>query len=683
MLYSTRWLQEYCSTPLPNARTLEDLLNVHAFEVEAIKKVKKDTVIDVDVLPNRAHDCLNHMGMMREIAAIQGKKIKAPKTKSITVKKGTLQSLAIRVESAVFVPRYAGIVVEGIQLGKSPKKVQEYLEAVGVNPINNIVDLTNFIMLEMGQPLHAFDYDTIQGRKMNIRTAKAQEQLETLDSQILKLPQGALVIEDANGLIDLAGIKGGKESGISENTKNIFLQAANFNAETIYKTKRMLKYTTQAADIYAHEIDPNLCEQALMRANQLLQEWQIGGTIVQYVDMYPEKSLPKHIQLDLAFVESLLGVSIRQSTAKKILQDLGFGVTQKGNIYDVEIPTRRLDVSIKEDLVEEIGRVYGYEKIAAVFPAASLIPPKRNYELHWHEMARDTLKQLGFTEIYNYSFIGTKDLELFAYSAQDQKNLIELENPISEDFAYLRDSLLEHLLKNIQQNQKKFEEIRIFETGKVFSKKNKKFQETPILGAILHNATFYNAKGVVDFLLESLGIAGVWYDDYKATSPHSRQALWHSGKSAEIKVGHSPNGGEIGFVGEISSQCTLALKITKPVAAIHIDLDKLVSLASDEQQYQPVSKFPSIIRDIAVLVPSQTKVIELMNIINTVGKELIKDIDLFDMYEGGSVPGGKKSLAFHIIYQSNNKTLEHKDIDIIHKRIIEAIEKNPAMQVRN
>lgn len=686
MIFSYNWLQQYAAQNLPKPDKLSDILSLHAFEVESVSKKGKDSILDIDVLPNRAHDCLNHVGMAREIAAITGNKAKFPKTKTIKPGKGSLKPLKVKVESSSLVPRYAGFVVEGVTVGKSPQKVRDYLESVGVNSINSVVDLTNFIMLEMGQPLHAFDYDQIQGNSMYVRRAKAGEKLETLDEQTLALPEGALVIEDSNRLIDLAGIKGGKVSGISANTKNIFLQAANFHPTTIYKTKKLLKYTTQAADIYAHGIDPNLGMQALERANQLLQEWGIGGKVVQMVDIYPSKVQPKRIALHMDFVESALGVAIPKQKAKKILQDLGCNVTEKGNSLQVEVPTRRIDLEIPEDLVEEIGRIYGYENIPSEFPAASLIPPQKNTELFWQEFARDRMKELGFTEVYNYSFIGQKDIQQFAYTPEEQEYLIELENPVSEDFAYLRNSLLENLLKNVQTNARKESSVRIFELGKVFSRKNKKFEESKMLGAVVLEGNFYAIKGVVDFLLESMGISDIWYDDYEATPEKSRTSVWHKGKAAEIKVGPSTtlraSNHEIGFVGEISSRMTTGLKTRQSVAAFHLNMDKLAALALEEKEYRPMSKYPSIVRDIAILVPAQTKVIDVMNAINETGGKLVRDIDLFDMFEGGNLPGGKKNLAFHIVYQSDEKTLTNAEVDELHGNIIKIVEKHPAWEVR-
>ena len=682
MLYSYNWIQEYIKGKLPTPDKLADLLNMHAFEVEALRlsadrriaQGKKDTLLDIAVLPNRAHDCLSHIGMAREIAAIAKLKLVAPKTKALRAQKGHLAALKVQIQTPN-IPRYTALVIEGITIKKSPKWLTNKLTTLGVNSINNVVDLTNFIMLELGQPLHAFDYDQIQGSKMTIREARADEKLETLDNKTLSLPKGVLVIEDTNRLIDLAGIKGGKVSAISTNTKNIVLQAANFNAETIYRTKSQLNYTTQAADLYSHELDPNLTNFALERAIALLSELGIGGKIRQLLDIYPKKIQPKRIILRMPFLESMLGIPIPQKEVKQILESLGCKVTVKPKALEVLAPTRRIDLTIEEDLVEEVGRMHGYERIPSAFPVASLIPPPRNNELLWQERIRDAFKGLGFKEAYNYSFIGENDLPQFAYAKEDQAKLIELENPISSDFSYLRDSLIEGLLKNARDNQKSEKVIRIFEIGKVFRKPK---VETNMLGALIHDGSFYEMKGICDFLLNSIGIGEVWYDEYQQTPEKGRPVLWNMGKSAELKVGSE----EIGFLGEISSAVCANLKITKTVVALHLDIEKLIVLGTEERNYEAPSKFPSATRDIAILVPLETKVAEVMNIMESAGGPLVFDIDLFDIYEGEQIAKEKKNLAFHVIYQADDRTLTNKEVDSLHEKIMKAIQKNPEWEIR-
>ncbi len=316
---------------------------------------------------------------------------------------------------------------------------------------------------------------------------------------------------------------------------------------------------------------------------------------------------------------------------------------------------------------------------------ASLIPPQRNSELLWQERIRDTFKGLGFKETYNYSFMGEKDLLQFAYSKENQTKLIELENPVSEDFAYLRDSLIEGLLKNARDNQKTEKVIRVFEIGKVFHQGKPKFEETNMLGALVHDGSFYEMKGICDFLLNSLGITGAWYDEYQQTPDKGRPVLWNRGKSAELKVGPSTSlraSNEIGFLGEISDAVCASLKIVKPVVALHLDIEKLITLGTEERSYEAPSKFPSVVRDIAIVVPVETRVAEVMNIMENAGGQLVFDIDLFDIYEGEQITEGKKNLAFHIIYQADNRTLTNKEVDSLHEKIIKAVQENPEWEVR-
>ncbi|MCH8986752.1 phenylalanine--tRNA ligase subunit beta [Patescibacteria group bacterium] len=652
MLFSYNWLSEYIQGELPVPKKLGDLLSMHAFEVENVEKKNDDWILDIDVLPDRAHDALNHMGIAREIAAITGKEFIPCKT--IEIEAGNEKALDVNIRSKNLVPRYHALVIKGVKIGKSPKWLKERLEAVGVNSVNNIVDITNYVMLETGQPSHAFDYNKIQGSTMTIRTAKDKEKIVTLDDEKFDLPNGTLIIEDAKRIIDLAGIKGGKVSGITEKTKNIVLQAATFDAKTIYRTKKKLNYTTQAADIYSQGIDENLSDVGLSRAVYLVQKLA-GGTVTQKIDLYPEKVVPKTIRLDLNYAEKLLGMNIEEKTAKQILESLGCIV--KGD--KVKIPTRRLDLNIQEDLIEEIGRIIGYEKIKPVFPLMPIQPAQVNKEIIWQNRIKDALKEIGFTEVYNYSF---------AKSGQ-----IELENPISQEYQYLRDNIIKSLLKNVAKNQKSIGHMRIFEIGNIFylpaGRQGNPPQERQMLaGIITGEHAFYEVKGIVDFLLNRLGIPEVHYDETKA------DALWHAKRVAIVH--------NLGLLGEISKGNTVRLKISKRIGAFYLDLEKLLQLVSDEKGYRPASRFPASIRDIALLVPRDVRVVDVLNKINQVGGMLIDDVDLFDMYEGEGIPDGKKNLAFHIVYQSQERTLTNKEVDKVHEKIIKRLEQNPSWQLR-
>jgi len=437
-----------------------------------------------------------------------------------------------------------------------------------------------------------------------------------------------------------------------------------------------LNLKTDASLRFEHGIDPNLTELAINRAAYLIQRIAKGKIAKGLVDFYPKKVLPKIIKLDLDYVEKLLGIKISVNEIKDTLKKLNFKLTEtrslrKTNQIEVEIPSFRLDVNIPEDLIEEVGRIYGYQKIKSVFPISFLVPSKRNLDIFWEDMTKDILKEAGFTEVYNYSFISENDAKIF----KSFQNLIELENSMSEEQKYLRSSLIPNLLKNIQKNQDYFSEIKIFELGKVFEKPAK---EERILTGVITGDAFFQAKGVLDILLNKLGISNIFYDEYRTAAEEREICWWYPRKCAEIKV----DGERIGFLGEISQRILNEFKLKQKVIYFDIFFEKLSKLASEEHEYRPVSKFPSAVRDIAILVPYQVRVEEVLNKIETVGGSLVRDIDLFDIYEGEELPGGKKNLAFHIIYQAEDRTLSSKEIDELQNKIIKNLEEKPEWQVR-
>jgi len=680
MLFSYNWLKNLIKGKLPNPEKLAELLTTHSFEVEEVKKVGSDFVLNIDVLPNRGPDCLNHRGMAREIAVILGKKLKILEKEKLKSVQGKIKPINLKIRCSQLVPRYSAIVIEGVKVGPSPQWLKKWLKTLGIRSINNVVDLTNFVMFETGQPLHAFDYDKIKEQKIVLRLSKKGEKVTTLDDKKHTLDAGMLVIEDRGRIIDLVGIMGGKLSEVDSRTKNIVLQAGNFDRWAIYKTAKKLTCLTEAANIYIHGIDPNLTIPVLEKAYFLLKKLG-GGKIVQVIDIYPKKVLPKRIKLDLDYVEKLLGVKIPKSEIKNIFKRLEFKIIEvKPQYMIVETPTRRLDITLPENLIEEIGRITGLKKIPSTFPQVALIPPKRNPNIFWENLCKNILKEAGFSEVYNRSFIGKNEAKIFRGM---KAILVEVENPTSADYQYLRPSLILNLLKNVRKNQKNFDEIRIFEVGKTFKigkgkQQKSNYEEKRMLTGVMTGDSFYQMKGIIDLLLNKLGISNVWYDQYQPTPEDSKTSLWHPKICAEIKIDNE----EIGFLGEVSPSLLKALKIKGKLAIFDLDFEKLTKLASEEHEYMPISPYPAAIRDLAVLVPREIRVVEVLNKINTAGGKIIRDVDLFDIYEGKELPRGKKNLAFHLIYQAEDRTLSSKEIDKIQEKIIKALEQNPDWQVR-
>ncbi len=683
MIFSYNWLQGYLKEKLLKPKKLAEYFMMYSFEVEDIKKQGGDWALDVDIMPNRAPDCLSHIGLARELSAVFGLKFKKPNFRPKESKKLKTEDLIeVKVKSKKDCSRYTARVITDIKVGESSKLIKERLKTCGLKPINNIVDAANYVMLETGQPLHVFDLDKISDQKIIIRKAKKGEKITTLDNVNYKLNEKILVIADSKKPLAIAGIKGGKRAEIVKSTKRIVLEAANFNLKTIRQGSKDLCLKTDASWRFENSIDSNLTEVAINRAAEMIQSLTSGKVAKGLIDFYPKKPVVKKIWLELSRIESLLGIEIPKKDIFKILERLEFKILKdNGKKIQVQVPTFRLDVSIPENLIEEIGRIYGYEKIPAVAPKVCLIPAERNWSIFWENFSKDVLKENGFSELYSYSFINEEKREIFGYKSSE---VLEVENPLSENQKYLSPSLIPNLMESVTENFKYFDKIKIFELGKIFYKKNKKSSiiEKSALTALIAQKTgkntFYELKGVVDVLLEKMGISNYWYDDYMSTPEESRSSVWRQERCAEIKIGNK----EIGFLGEVSKEILKTLKIKGKVGLIDIDFEELKNLATEEQEYSLISSFPSAIRDIAVLVPLEVRVIEVLNIINRVGGKLIKDIDLFDIYEGKEIASGKKNLAFHIIYQAEDRTLSSEEIDKVQNKIIKTLEEETSWETR-
>lgn len=639
MKISYNWLQSFFKKKLPVPEKLADLLTMHSFETELNGKVNSDYLLNVDVLPNRAHDCLSYWGIAREIAVIlkypfeltdYSKKIKE------NSKEKASEFVKIDIKENDLCPRYTARVINNVKVGASPQWIQEYLKISGLRPINNIVDISNYVMLETGQPLHAFDANKLKStsdiKKIIVRRAKKGEKINTLDNEKYDLDENILVIADGKSPVCIAGIKGGKGPEIDEQTKLIILEAANFSPQIIRQASKQLKLQTDASWRFEQGIDPNLTKQAIDRVACLIQEIAGGQILQDVVDVYSNKVKPKEIKLDIEYVKRLLGISISVKDVSDILKRLGFKLQATNSTFRVIVPTVRIDICIPEDLIEEIGRIYGFEKIPSKLPSAVLIPSKRNENLIYQNKVKEILANLGFSEAYNYSFVSNKEE-------------IELLNPISQEQKYLRSNLSVNLLKNIKDNKKYFKEVRLFEIGNVFQKDKNKVIEKKRLGAVLFPSDFYCLKGIIETLLNKLRITDIWYDE------SSKKNI-----RAEVKVGND-------LLGWLTDDI------------FELDFEKLVELATEERIYSLPSKYPAVVRDVALLVDRGTKIVEVLNLINTIGGPLVCDVDLFDMYEGENIPENKKSLAFHIIYQANDHTLTDKEVNIIQGKIINELEK--------
>jgi phenylalanyl-tRNA synthetase beta chain len=691
MNFSYNWLQSFFTDKLPSPEKLADLLTMHAFEVDNVSKRDNDQIIDIDILPNRAADCLSHFGLAREIKALLGiSHIDSPYgessfsiySKSQTESGGVLE---VAIEKDGLCPRYTALVIEGVEIVDSPDWMKERLASMDQKSINNVVDLTNFIVWELGQPLHAFDMSKIKGGKLTVRSSKIGEVLETLDGMSHKLDQESIIIEDTERIVDLAGIKGGANTQIDKSTNTIILQAAVFDPVRIRKTSQSLGIRTDASYRYMQGMSTRFTEKVLERAFELLQKTNAAAKIVQRVDVYKEVQSDQTIFLDVSYTNSLLGLGLAYKDIEDLLDSLGFDhkAVESKNGLEVKVPPHRLDMRIQEDLIEEIARTYGYENISESAPRGRLIVPRRNEHVFWRSMGRQILTGFGFSEVYNYSFV-SEDIKLIFNQTDDasgQKNNVypwELINPISDEFKYLRPMLLLGMLRNQATNAKFFQEAKIFEFGNIFQKNEEKIAEYEHFGMAISSPKedkgaegFYELKGYADEFFKKMGLLDFYFDPALSSVEESIFSFLHPFRRVNIVL----NNEKVGYLGEIHPLLYDELGIEGiRVYCMEVNFERIASRASEEHFYQAPSKYPDTIRDIALLVPREVRTVDILNVVNQAGGALLADVDLFDMYEGGKLSQGIKSLAFHLIFQSEDRTLTSEEVDDIMEQVYKALE---------
>ena len=650
------------------------------------KSDDKNKTLEIKVLPDRAHDAMCHVGLAREIAALENKKFSYDFEGLKLINKKS-KKLTVKIEDKKLCSRYIGVVMEGIEIKDSPEWMKERLKMCGIKAINNVVDATNYVMLELGQPLHAFDFEKIKSENKNlkaeiiVRRARKNEELELLDDTKLKLSEDNLLITNGKTPLALAGIMGGKNSGINENTKIIILEAASFEAINIRRSRVKLNARTESSERFERSLDSNLAEKAMARIIEIL-EHTANGRVEGIIDAYPGKIKPWKVKLNLENANSLLGEEVPRVNVIKILNLLEIKTSGKGDNILAEIPTYRIDLQTQEDLIEEIGRVWGYDKIENQPILEFDFTPKTGKILSFVRNIKKFLVNVGFDEVYNYSFYSKQDME---NCALDDVKHFELANPMNPDQQFVRVSLIPNLLKNIKNNLGQFENFRIFEIGKSYYPNNSKIEEKRMLemaivlnkesakyGASKNAETFYSLKGAVEDVLENLGIREEQVTFNKVELP--KKHLGHPERSAEIVV----NNEKVGYIGEINPLVLNNYKITKRVAVAEFDLDKLLKVSQKEIVYKQLQKFPTITRDISLLAKGETKAADIKNLIIKIGGKLVLNVEMFDVF----FKDKQTSFAYHIEFGASDRTLENKEVDEVMGKIVAGLEKELGLEIR-
>lgn len=644
---------------IKNKKDLINKLNLHFFEAEDAA----GDVLDISIPQNRFSDAASHFGIGREIAAILGVKYKEVGLPTCPPKLQRRREIKVVVEDKKLCPRYTAQYFENIKIGPSPKWMQKILIDCGLRPINNVVDIMNYAMLETGQPLHAFDFDKITN--IAVRRAKKGEKITTLEDKTYELNEDILVIADSKEPIAIAGIKGGKKAEVDKNTKRIIVESANFNGVNIYKSSKLLKFPTDASLRFSHNISPELTIFGINRVSQLLQE-VIGVKAGPVIDVNFTKPRKRIIKFDLEKFNKFIGTDLDIKTCQKYLNRLGFKIIH--NSLLVEVPPLRQDIEIFEDLAEEVIRLYGYNRLKSIPPHIHLRLSGFEDQIVLKDKIKKVLVAAGLSEVYNYSFISESDLT-FGSSWKDE--VIELENPISNQLKYLRPSLAPHLIKNINSNFRFFDEVRIFEIGKVFSRINADISEKLTLGIALASKkdkqVFFELKGVIEQLFKKVGLVSY-------LMPEPGKGDWIkvftdnfliSGEILKIES----DGETIGYLGRINKE----LVSNYEGVLVEIDLDALLKLVEEEHEYLPLPKYPSVMRDISILVEQTIRVGEIMQVIQSIDFRYVEDIDLIDEYDYQSTRlpspaaqaagGQERSLTFRIIFHAEDRTLTDKEVN--------------------
>jgi phenylalanyl-tRNA synthetase beta chain len=652
-----------------------------------------DVVYEVDnkSLSNRS-DLWGHYGMAREIAALFGQKLKDYEPKKIKIPQKPTLKFEIKIQDKKFCPRYLGVAIENIKIAPSPEWLRWRLESVGVRAINNIVDITNYVMLELGQPLHAFDFDKLEGSKMKtiiVRTAKDGENINLLDGTSKKMDKSMLVIADTKNPVALAGIMGGQNSEISELTTKIVLESANFDFTNIRKTSTILGLRTEASMRFEKGLDPNLAEMGLKKAlaliAEIIPEARVGSKII---DVKNFKLNPAPIKLNADYLNNKVGVAIPVRRAADILKGLGFGVKSAGKWLTVKVPTWRAtkDIAIAEDLVEEVVRIYGYENISPEMPKTSIAPPEVNKSRMVEKMVKDILvRGLEMTEVYNYSFVDEKVLRQAGF---DPAKHIRLKNSIAKNLSHLRQSLVPNLILNISQNQHFFDKIRVFEMGMIFYPEAGEYkkdsrgkemipqQDKSLVGMVLekgNDTPFYETKDALAALLSAMNL------DCQFLVWKSEVPPWaHPGRTLQVNM----RGKTIGIITELNPNIQKNFGVKHRVGLFGINFDELANLYSDDVVYRAIPKYPAIEFDLAIIVPRKTVWAEISKAILEVENNLVKGVRLFDVFEGRGVEEGKKSLAFRVIYRSDSRTLKLEEAKKIEEKIIQKLNQKFGAKLR-
>lgn len=676
---SVNWLKDYVDFDW-SAEELAHRLTMAGIAIEGVEKAGDDSILELDLTPNRG-DCQGVINIAREIAALQNKDINTEKVDIKENSDSISDYITVEIEAPELCERYTARLVKNVKIKPSPDWMQERLINSGIRPINNIVDITNYVLMESNQPLHAFDYDLLsKEKKIVVRRAKQGEKITTLDEVERELDEDMLLITDAGEAVALAGIMGGMDTEINDNTVNVLIESAYFKAASVRKTSRKLALRTDSSMRFEKGLDINGLIYALNRAAALMQELGDGEVVSGICDAYPDPRLPLQLVLRPERVNFVLGTELSLVQIRDYIESLKFRVSEEDGKLLVFVPSYRPDIEMEVDLIEEVARLHGYENIESTLPYGNTT---RGGLTQFQSFREDIELFMAnyLNEVITYSFITPRYFDqLCLPSDSNLRNVVHLENPLSEEQSVMRSLLLPGLLDTLSRNlARKNSSLAFFEIGSVFLPQ--KGQELPDevlkLGAVvagrldsnwLHNNVemdFYYLKGIVENLMQELGIEDISFVGVKDPS-------YHPGRSALIISGERV----LGVIGEVHPTVRQSFAIKPRACAFELDMKTLFELSSRRVMKNEITRYPAVERDLAILAKNEIQAMQVIKLIKEYGGELLQQVVVFDLYSGEQVPEGFKSLAFRISYQSNERTLTEEEVNLSIDNVVKGLEKD-------
>lgn len=628
-----------------------------------------DVVFEYEITSNRV-DCFSVIGLAREAAATFGKKFCPPVVKETGNEEDAHDYIKVTVENEELCPRYCARVVKNIKIAPSPKWMQRRLASVGIRPINNLVDITNYVMEEFGQPMHAYDLDTITGHEIIVKTAGKGDKFVTLDGQEREVDDTVLMICDGEKPVGLAGIMGGENSMITDNVKTVLFEAACFDGVNIRLSSKKVGLRTDASGKFEKGLDPNNAKAAIDRACQLIEELGAGEVVGGTVDVYPKKKEPVRLAFEPEKINALLGTDISKEQMLGYFEKID--LEYDADAQEIIVPTFRQDLLRTADLAEEVARFYGYDNIPTTLPTGEATTGKLSFKLRVEEVARDIAEFCGFSQGMTYSFESPKVFDkLLIPEDSDLRKAVQISNPLGEDYSIMRTISLNGMLTSLATNyNRRNKNVRLYELGNIYLPKQLPLTQLPeermqfTLG-MYGEGDFFDMKGVVEEFFDKIGM-----HKKETYEPNSGKPYLHPGRQANVVY----DGVVVGYIGEVHPTVAKTYGIGTRAYVAVIDMPKIVELATFDRKYQGLAKYPAVTRDISMVMPKEILVGQVEEIIEDKGGVYLESYELFDIYEGEQIKKGFKSVAYSIVFRAKDKTLEEADVTVSMNRILKALE---------